>query len=60
MTPMRTIFRANSTSQSILVPVEHLNILVSVLVELADAAVDVLWDYVLAGMKDGHFVKIDH
>ena len=44
----------------IMIPVEHLNILVGVLVELSDAAVDVLWDTVLAGMKDGHFVKIDH
>ena len=38
---------------SILVPVEHLNILVSMLVELADAAVNVVWDTIPAGMKDG-------
>ena len=29
---------------SILVPVEPFNVIFSVLVELADAAVDVLWD----------------
>ena len=36
-----------------MIPVEHLNILVGVLVELSDATVDVLWDTVLVGIKDG-------
>ena len=37
----------------LIIPVEHLNILIGVLVQLADAAVDVLWDTVMAGMEDG-------
>ena len=42
----------------IIIPVEHLNILVGVLVELSDAAVDVLWDTVMAGMEDGLFHRL--
>ena len=35
------------------IPVKHFDILVGMLVELADATVDVLGDALVAGMKDG-------
>ena len=36
-----------------LIPVEHLDVLVGMLVQLADAAVDVLWDAAMTGCEDG-------
>lgn len=36
-----------------LVPVEHLDVLVGVLIELSDAAVDVLGNAVVARFEDG-------
>ena len=36
-----------------MIPVEHLNILIGVLIELADATVDVLRNALVASMEDG-------